>query len=92
MSLAIRAHQSSFSTDKEKNLNKILRLIEGSDAYLDVFPEYDMGIPSYGLNKKYVQKNAETIRGPFISKILEKTCQKNSAAVFTAYLLSLIHI
>lgn len=86
MSLKIRAHQASFSSDKEQNRKKILRLIEESDAYLDVFPEYDMGIPSYGLDKKFVQKNAETIRGAFISTILEKTCQKNSAAVFTAYL------
>jgi predicted amidohydrolase len=86
MSLRIRAHQSSFSSNKEKNLSKILRLIEESDAYLDVFPEYDMGVPSHGLNNKFIQKTAETVRGTFVGKILEKTYQKNSAEVFTAYL------
>ncbi|UCH31682.1 MAG: nitrilase [Candidatus Bathyarchaeota archaeon] len=60
--------------------------MEDSDAHLDVFPEYAMGVPPEGLNKEYIQKNAEPLDGEFVTKILEKTSQKQSSAVFTMFL------
>ena len=86
MNLRARIHQLSFSPDKMNNLNKVLHLIEESDAYLDIFPEYAMGIPSGGITKEFVQLNAEPIGGEFVGKVLEKTWRKNSAAVFTTFL------
>jgi predicted amidohydrolase len=67
-------------------LNRILHLIEESDADLDVFPEYATGVPSHSITREFVQLNAEPIDGEFASRILEKTLQKNSAAVFTTFL------
>jgi predicted amidohydrolase len=57
-----------------------------SDAYLDVFPEYSMGVPLEGMNKRYIEENAEGLNGDFIGKILEATSQKKSAVVFTVFL------
>jgi len=67
-------------------MNTILRLLEESDAYLDVFPEYAMGVPSGGLNTQFVHENAEPLDGEFVKKIVERTNLKRSAIVFTAYL------
>lgn len=86
MTLPINCHQLSFSPTKTENLIRILREIEDSDAYLDIFPEYSMGVPQNGLSKTYVQKNAEPLNGEFVTKILEKTSQKQSSAVFTTFL------
>jgi len=86
MSLSIGCHQLSFSSDKTENLNEVLRVIEDSDAYLDVFPEYTMGVPQDGLTKDYVQRNAESLDGEFVTKILEKTSQKQTSTVFTAFI------
>ncbi|UCH01794.1 MAG: hypothetical protein JSV20_08140 [Candidatus Bathyarchaeota archaeon] len=86
MSITLRLHQTSFSAYKKENMNKMLHLIEESDAYIDVFPEYSMGIPPTGLDKKFVYKNAETIDGQFIHRMIEKTVERGSAIVFSAYL------
>ncbi len=86
MSLTIRMHQLSFSSVKKDNLNKLLNLMDESDANLDIFPEYAMGVPSTGLNKEYVHENAESLEGEFVNNILKKTYKKNSVVVFTTYL------
>jgi predicted amidohydrolase len=86
MSLTARIHQISFCPCKDENLAKILKLMSESDAYLDVFPEYDMGVPPEGINKRFLLENAESLEGKFVSKIVEKTFQKNSAVVFTTFL------
>jgi predicted amidohydrolase len=86
MTLFVKCHQTTFSSKKSENLQKILHLIDISDAELDVFPEYAMGVPSNGLSQKFIQKNAEALDGNFISKILEKTQQKGSSTVFSTFL------
>jgi predicted amidohydrolase len=86
MTLSINCHQLSFSSTKTENLGKILRVIEDSDGYLDVFPEYAMGVPQHGLSRSYVLENAEPLSGEFVTKILKKTSQKHSSAVFTTFL------
>jgi predicted amidohydrolase len=86
MSLTLRIHQISFSWNKIENMNIILHLTDESDAYLDVFPEYAMGVPPKGLNTQFVHENAESIDGEFVNTIVGKTDEKSSAIVFTAYL------
>lgn len=65
---------------------KILRLIEDSDAYLNVFPEYLMGVPEGGLSREYVHRIAETADGGFIASVVDKTGERGSAAAFSVYL------
>jgi len=86
MSLTLRIHQISFSSNKIENTNTILHLADESDAYLDVFPEYAMGVPSKGLNTQFAHENAESLDGEFVNTIVGKTDEKSSAIVFTAYL------
>lgn len=86
MTLPISCHQLTFSPTKTENLDRILQAIEDSEAYLDIFPEYAMGVPQDGISKIYVQSNAEPLDGEFVTKVLEKTSQKKSSAVFTTFL------
>lgn len=86
MTLLVKCHQTTFTSKKRENLQKILQSLDVSDAELDIFPEYAMGIPLNGLSQRYIQKNAESLDGNFISKILEKTLQKGSSTVFTTFL------
>ncbi|MEM3503890.1 MAG: nitrilase-related carbon-nitrogen hydrolase, partial [Nitrososphaeria archaeon] len=86
MSLSIAVHQLSFKDDKKSNLYSILSYIDNSLQYLNIFPEYCMGLSSQGLTKEYVHKNAETIDGEFVSKIVSKTLEKECATIFTTYL------
>lgn len=86
MSLSIGGHQLSFTSNKAENLDRMLSIIEDSEAYIDIFPEYAMGVPQNGLNREYVQRNAESLDGKFVTKILEATAQKQSSAVFTMFL------
>jgi len=81
MTLSIGGHQLSFVSNKNE-----LSIIEDSNAYIDIFPEYAMGVPPNGLGKDYVKKNSELLDGEFVTKILEKTSQKQSSAVFTMFL------
>ncbi len=87
MALSIGCHQLSLSARKAQNLDKILDLMKESDASLDVFPEYTMGVPTGGLTRRYVQANAEPLTGEFVNKVLAKTAQRQSAAVFSTFLL-----
>lgn len=86
MSLSIAIHQLSFGEDKRGNLYKILSHLENSSQYLNVFPEYCMGVPVKGLTRNFVQENAEPIDGEFVSKIVSKSGEKGNAVVFTTYL------
>lgn len=86
MSLTVRCHQLSFSADKRANLERILHRVEESDADLDVFPEYAMGLPPSGLTRRFVLETAETVDGEFVGKILDTTSRKKSAIVFTTFL------
>jgi len=84
--LFLGCHQLSFSGPKDENLSKILDVLTDSNADLDIFPEYAMGIPLKGLTRRYVQRNAEPLKGEFVTKIVEKTLQKQSSVVFTTFL------
>ncbi len=84
--MKIGLHQLIFSDNKRENLKKIVTAIEGSDADLDVFPEYAMGVSKGGVTREFVEKTAEPLEGPFISEIIEKTRELGKNAVFTAYL------
>ena len=86
MKLLLGCHQLSFSEPKDENLSKILDAMTVSNADLDIFPEYAMGIPLKGLTKRYVQRNAEPLKGEFVTRIVEKTLQKQSSVVFTTFL------
>ena len=86
MKLVIACHQWSFSSNKNKNLNRILSGMEETEAQLHVFPEYSMGIPPNGLTQNFVKEGAESIEGNFIDKILEKTQDKGLATIFTTFL------
>lgn len=86
MSLSIAVHQLSFGENKNENLITILSYINDSKQYLNIFPEYCMGLPSGGLTKEHVYENAEPVEGEFVSKIVSKTLEKGCAAIFTTYL------
>ena len=86
MTLLVGGHQLAFSADKSANLNLMLEIIENSEANIDVFPEYAMGVPANGLSAEYVQKTAEPLNGTFVTQIMEQTRQKRSGAVFTMFL------
>ena len=86
MSLTVRVNQLSFSPHKEENLNKILQLIFNSDAHLDVFPEYCMGMSIQGIDRDFVWANAESLEGEFVQRIAAATLQRDSAVVFTTFL------
>ncbi len=86
MNLQIAAHQMSFSSNKNQNLDRILCNLEKIKAQLHVFPEYCMGTPNNGLTPAFVKENAEQLKGPFISQILEKTRELQTAVVFTTFL------
>ncbi|MEM3404594.1 MAG: nitrilase-related carbon-nitrogen hydrolase [Nitrososphaeria archaeon] len=79
-------HQYSAHPNKLENLNKIVSLIEDSDSYVNIFPEYCMGVPEDGLTRSYIIKNAESVKGNFVNKILECTERRSSIAIFTMYL------
>jgi predicted amidohydrolase len=82
----VRVNQLSFSPHKQENRRKIVELISKSNAQLDVFPEYCMGVPSNGVNAQYVIENAEPIEGTFVQEIVNATRQRSSAVVFTTFL------
>jgi len=84
--LTIELAQITVSQDKEENLTRIISIIDKSDADIIIFPEYLMGITPRGATREIVQKHAETINGKFITKITEKSGDKDQAIVFTAYL------
>ncbi len=86
MSLSIAVHQLSFGENKNENLIKIISHINDSTQYLNIFPEYCMGLPSSGLTKEHVYENAESVEGEFVSKIVSKTLEKECATIFTTYL------
>jgi deaminated glutathione amidase len=67
-------------------LHKIVELILESDAQLNVFPEYCMGLPPKGVNTEFVHENAEPIEGEFVRKIVHATRKRSSAVVFTTFL------
>ncbi|TRO49075.1 hypothetical protein E2P47_01845 [Candidatus Bathyarchaeota archaeon] len=75
-----------FSSDKNKNLDKIFKSLEKIEAQLHVFPEYSIGLPRDGLTEAYIKQNAEPLQGNFIFQILEKTRKLKTAAVFTTFL------
>jgi predicted amidohydrolase len=86
MTLTLACHQLSLSSVKPENLSRITSTINGSPAYLDIFPEYAMGVPTGGLTRRLVEENAEPLDGNFVGTILDATRQRKSAAVFTAFL------
>ena len=86
MTLSLACHQLSLSSAKTRNLSQIISTLKDSPAYLDVFPEYAMGVPADGLSRRFVKENAEPLDGNFVSKILDLTMQKKTAAIFTAFL------
>jgi predicted amidohydrolase len=86
MKLVLAGHQLSFSSDKYKNLNRILGSLEKKKAQIHVFPEYSMGISPNGLTPVFVKKNAEPLDGTFVTKIVDKTRKLDLAVVFTTFL------
>jgi predicted amidohydrolase len=86
MKLVIACHQLSFSSNKHENLNRILSLLDETEAQLHVFPEYSMGISPGGLTPVFVKQNAEGLEGKFVNTILEKTREQGLATVFTTFL------
>ncbi len=86
MKLKLAVHQLSFSSNKNQNLERMLSHMENTKAQLHVFPEYSMGTPKNGLTLTFVKENAEQLNGPFISKILEKSKELQTAVVFTTFL------
>ena len=57
---------------KEENLNKICKIIEDFGKFCDLilFPEYSMAY-SKPFNRKFVERVAESIDGPFLNKVRE---------------------
>jgi predicted amidohydrolase len=84
--LEIALHQLAASPNKRENLDRVLSLLDSSDADLSVFPEYLMGVPPGGLTAEYVESAAEPLDGEFVGSIADKTRERGSAAVVHAYL------
>jgi len=85
--MEVLLNQITVTSNKEKNLEKILKIIDNYEADLMIFPEYIMGVPDINLTYEYVSKIAEPITGKFITSIVEKTRNKDTAILFTSYLL-----
>jgi deaminated glutathione amidase len=86
LSLTVQVNQLSFSPTKSENLTRIIQLLSESQADLDVFPEYCMGMPDKGLSKGFVEENAEPIEGEFAQEIIKSTKSRRSSVVFTMFL------
>lgn len=82
----MRVFQLALGPDKRANLARVLELLDSSDADLNVFPEYLMGVGPGGVTAEYVRALAEPLDGEFASSLVEKTRERGFAAVFTVYL------
>ncbi len=86
LSLAVQINQFSFSEVKADNLKRILQSLHESKADLVVFPEYCMGIPINGVDKDFVEQNAEALDGEFAQRIINATKACRCSVVFTMFL------
>lgn len=84
--MRVRVFQIAVGPDKRANLDRVLRLLDSSDADLNVFPEYLMGVGPKGVDAEYARSLAEPLEGEFASSLLDKTRERGFAAAFTLYL------
>ena len=84
--MRVQINQIEVCESKSRNLEKVLNLIDGSDADLHIFPEYLMGVSEKGITRKYVEKTAEFLSGSFSQKIIEKSREKGVSVVYTLFL------
>ncbi len=66
-------------------MNISLHLADESDAYLDVFPEYAMGVPPKGLNTQFVHEIASST--PVSAMISSSLSRLIVSAIFRSPLL-----
>ena len=52
--MEVLLNQITVTSNKEKNLEKILKIIDNYEADLMIFPEYIMGVPDINLTYEYV--------------------------------------
>ena len=84
--MRVRVFQLAVGSDKRANLDRALQLLDSSDADLNVFPEYLMGVGPRGVNAEYARSLAEPLDGGFASSLIYKTRERGFAAAFTLYL------
>jgi len=82
----VRVFQLAVGPDKRANLARVLQLLDASDADLNVFPEYLMGVGPKGVDAEYTRSLAEPLEGEFLSSLLDKTRERGFATAFTLYL------
>lgn len=85
--MRVRAFQLTVGSDKRENLKRILSLLDSSDADLNVFPEYLMGVGGEGVTAAYVRSQAEPLDGEFAGSILDKSRERGFAVAFSTFLL-----
>ena len=86
LNLTIGIHQYEASYSKSENLSLMSSIIKRSDAYLDVFPEYFMGVSKEGFNPGYVKTLAEPLEGEYASTIIKLSKELKKAILFPMYL------
>ncbi len=85
--MRVRVFQLSVGPRKAENLRRVLALLDSSDADLNVFPEYLMGVGGGGVTAEYVRSLAEPLGGEFAASIVDKSRERGFAVAFSTFLL-----
>ncbi len=84
--LKIGLMQLAATDSKKENLERVVSATEVSETSdLLVFPEYCMGYPSEGMSRRYLEDLAEPLNGDFVSKVAEKSKEKQIGVVLPIY-------
>ncbi len=84
--MRVALHQLTVGGDKLENLRRVLAEIDRVDADLHVFPEYLMGVDERGVTRDFVHGNSEPLNGDFVGSIVDKSRERGTAIVFSAFL------
>lgn len=85
--MRVRVFQMAVRPNKGENLRRALSLLDSSNADLNVFPEYLMGVGSEGVTAAHVRSLAEPLDGEFASSLIDKSGERGFAVAFSMFLL-----
>lgn len=79
--------QVAVTPSKEKNLGKVISVIDHLDAgtKLVVFPEYSMGFPNAGLSRRYVEETSEEMEGSFVGAVASSSKEKGVSVLLPIF-------
>jgi predicted amidohydrolase len=82
--------QLAVTPTKAENLRKVTSVLDDLEdgTKLVVFPEYVMGFPKGGLNRKFIREAAEPIDGSFVREVASAIRNKGASVVLPVFELS----